>query len=227
MGHCLQKIIQRLFIYLYVSPIYIMNSYSCAWERIAKILESTVQSLEAARGPFFHSTCFDCIRVPKISLPEYLERIKSYSDCSDFCFVLAFIYIDRFLLNNPGSALSRRNIHRLLFAAIVLAIKYLDDIYFDNQTYAQIGGVPIRELNLMERAMLRALGYELYVSGELSLQYVEAIECQYQRLMASERRSEERLQRTSSEMAICMDSCCAVTKRKVLLCHSIHYYTCV
>eukprot|EP00826_Nyctotherus_ovalis_P046941 TRINITY_DN5345_c0_g1_i5.p1 TRINITY_DN5345_c0_g1~~TRINITY_DN5345_c0_g1_i5.p1 ORF type:complete len:192 (-),score=28.16 TRINITY_DN5345_c0_g1_i5:231-806(-) len=164
-----------------------MESYH---NQIAAILGHGLQNLNNLSSA---STCFDCVCVPRISLGDYLARIRTHSDCTDYCFVLALIYIDRLLLNNPGFTLSKKNMHRVILTSIVLAIKYSDDFYLDNEVYARIGGVSLAELNYMERAMLCMMRHELYVNSDLLFNYIESIEIQYQnRSMVEEKREESR-----------------------------------
>lgn len=67
------------------------------------------------------------------------------------------------------------NFNRLSLAAVLLAIKYNEDYYFDNKHYAKIGGITLKELNYLERAMLGLMNYELCVSaGEYEV-YLEEI----------------------------------------------------
>ncbi len=48
--------------------------------------------------------------------------------------------------------------------ALILAIKYHDDLYYNNQYYALVGGIPLGELNDLELEMLKLLRYRLYVN---------------------------------------------------------------
>ena len=62
-------------------------------------------------------------------------------------------------------------VHRVLLATCVLAAKYQDDVYFNNQHMAAVGGVKNEELNDMEVAMLVALNFSLWVSPQLFAEY--------------------------------------------------------
>lgn len=65
--------------------------------------------------------------------------------------------------------------NRLALTAILLAVKYNEDCYFDNKYYAKIGGISLKELNYLERIMLGLMNYELYVSGEEYEMYLNEI----------------------------------------------------
>lgn len=151
------------------------------WELIGLVLERIVANMEQVQNPFQAANPlehFNAVRIPAISIRAYLARIHQYADCSESCYILAFIYIDRLLQKNPGVVLSSRNIHRLLLSAVVLAIKYSDDIYADNLTYAKIGGVALEELNILERDMLRLLHYSLFTHADVYFQYLSELQLQ-------------------------------------------------
>eukprot|EP00826_Nyctotherus_ovalis_P041595 TRINITY_DN4219_c0_g1_i1.p1 TRINITY_DN4219_c0_g1~~TRINITY_DN4219_c0_g1_i1.p1 ORF type:complete len:188 (+),score=44.70 TRINITY_DN4219_c0_g1_i1:77-640(+) len=119
--------------------------------------------------------CFEATRVPSISIYNYLARLHSYTECSDSCYILAFIYIDRVLQKNPSFSLNSKNVHRLILASMVAAIKYLDDTYLTNALYAFLGGISGAELNRLEAALLSLLRFDLYVSPQTFYQYAQEI----------------------------------------------------
>ncbi|XP_020260947.1 cyclin-P3-1-like [Asparagus officinalis] len=51
------------------------------------------------------------LRAQDLSIQSYTERIFKYSNCSHSCFILAHVYIDRYLVQ-PGVHLSCLNVHR-------------------------------------------------------------------------------------------------------------------
>lgn len=153
-----------------------------SWELIGIVLERIVKNMEYSAETVCSASNFNSVRIPTISICAYLNRIHQYSSCSDSCYILAFIYLDRLLQNNPGFTLSSRNVHRLILSAVVLAIKYSDDFYADNLTYAKIGGVPLVEMNRLEIDMLKLLHYNLYVDNELYFHYAHELQLQRQKV---------------------------------------------
>ena len=117
-----------------------------SWETVAHIL---CQVISRNNFPISHCkvTPFNSVNVPRISLYDYFNRIYKYVECSDVCYVTAFIYIDRAIQNEPSFFPTQKNIHRLVLGAVILAIKYNDDIYADNQFYAKVGGISLKEIN--------------------------------------------------------------------------------
>mmetsp|Transcript_23812 Transcript_23812/g.71612 ORF Transcript_23812/g.71612 Transcript_23812/m.71612 type:complete len:150 (+) Transcript_23812:381-830(+) len=114
-------------------------------------------------GPPNKLTKFHALKPPKISIEAYLERIETYADCSPSCFVVSLIYIDR-LCQGSLMSLSALNIHRVLITAICVASKFLDDSYYSNGFYSQLGGISLEELNNLEVEFLYGLNFMLYVS---------------------------------------------------------------
>jgi len=178
-----------------------------SWELVARILERVVLNLEMSRSsgkgaqklPVTPSR-FDSSRVPGISIYDYMGRIHQYADCSESCYTLAFIYIDRVLQKNPSFVLTMRSAHRLVLTAVVLAIKYSDDIYADNVVYSKIGGVSLAEINSLEAEMLSLLQFNLYVNPQLYFQYLNELEGHYQQVVAQEVPAQE-------IMADCPEEC--------------------
>ena len=56
------------------------------------------------------------------------------------------------------------NVHRLLVTSVMLAAKFFDDHYLDNQHYAAVGGVPKGEMNILELEFLFLLEFNLHVT---------------------------------------------------------------
>lgn len=108
-------------------------------------------------------TRFHAIKVPQLSIRDYLARISVFFRCSPECFVLALIYIDRIVKLHPAFTISVLNIHRLLVTSVMLAAKFFDDVYYPNSYYAKVGGVRTQELNALEAQFLRLIEYKLHV----------------------------------------------------------------
>lgn len=110
------------------------------------------------------TTCFHSSKVPKISLLDYLNRIITYSQCSDGCLVFCLAYIDRVRKACPHFVWNHTCLHRLVMSSMLAAAKFLDDTYFVNAFYAMIGGVSTAALFKLESEFLRLLDWQLQVS---------------------------------------------------------------
>uniref|UniRef100_A0A1D1ZJ53 Cyclin-P3-1 n=1 Tax=Anthurium amnicola TaxID=1678845 RepID=A0A1D1ZJ53_9ARAE len=133
---------------------------------LASLLERAIQKneklLEAMKKKE-SVTVFHGLRAPNLSIRRYIERIFKYSKCSPSCFVLAQVYIDRFL-QQPNMHLTSLNVHRLLITSVVVAAKFIDDAFYNNAYYAKVGGVGTLEMNRLELNFLFCLDFRLQVT---------------------------------------------------------------
>lgn len=107
---------------------------------------------------------------PVISICDYLERIVQYSKIEEETLTSALIYIDH-LCNETHIMLTEYNVHRILFTACLLSIKYNEDEIFNMEYYAQICGVKTKELHRLESFFCDSLHFQLYISEEEFLKY--------------------------------------------------------
>lgn len=121
--------------------------------------------IAAEPGESLHVSHFDCVVVPEEPLLTYGVRIFEYMKCSCECFVLALIYIHRYL-EAMEERISATNAHRLLVTSVRLATKIFDDEHRSNKTCAALGGLRTRELNELESLLLEVIEWRVYVSQE-------------------------------------------------------------
>ena len=107
--------------------------------------------------------------IPKISIKDYLTRIHTYTHIEKNTLILSLIYIDRFCKLSKLT-LTCYNIHRILFTSILISIKYNEDTFYDNKYYAEIAGVQLKELNILEYNFVKDetfKNYESYLDNSL------------------------------------------------------------
>eukprot|EP00929_Paragymnodinium_shiwhaense_P024830 TRINITY_DN15171_c0_g1_i1.p1 TRINITY_DN15171_c0_g1~~TRINITY_DN15171_c0_g1_i1.p1 ORF type:complete len:322 (-),score=48.95 TRINITY_DN15171_c0_g1_i1:571-1536(-) len=131
---------------------------------LAKIL--TYLSSSSREGRPQRLTRFHAVRAPALSILEYLTRLSTYFQCSNECFVLSLVYIDRIVKKHPEFSISPLNIHRLVVTSVMMAAKFFDDVYYANSYYARVGGVKTSELNTLEETFLRLIEWRLHVLPE-------------------------------------------------------------
>lgn len=143
---------------------------------LGAVLALWVQEMAVASRPQkvarFHSS-----RAPPISIQDYVKRLRKYFVCSSECFVVALVYIDRVGKNNDSMAVCDVTVHRLLMIALMIAAKFHDDKYYNNGYYAKVGGMTLREANILEVVMLKELKWRLVVSPE-EYQLYHGLVCQ-------------------------------------------------
>ncbi|XVF08537.1 hypothetical protein REPUB_Repub07fG0011400 [Reevesia pubescens] len=132
---------------------------------LSSLLQRVAESNDHSRR--FQSqkiSVFHGLTRPTISIRSYLERIFKYANCSPSCFVVAYVYLDRFVQMQPSLPINSYNIHRLLITSVLVSAKFMDDIYYNNAYYAKVGGISRVEMNLLEVDFLFGLGFQLNVT---------------------------------------------------------------
>lgn len=127
-------------------------------------------------SPLHRLTVFHGLKAPSISVQKYVERIFKYANCSPSCFVVAYVYLDRFIHQQPGLPITSLNVHRLLITSVMVAAKFLDDAYYNNAYYAKVGGVNTLEMNRLELEFLFHLGFRLQVTVQVFDSYCSYLE---------------------------------------------------
>ena len=117
---------------------------------------------------------FTNMYIPSISIKDYLLRLSKYSKINESTIILILIYIDR-ICNRNNFILTYYNIHKLILAAFVLAIKYNEDNYYSMIFYSKIGGVTLSELNNLEYEYLILINYNLFIQTNLFDKYYNDI----------------------------------------------------
>ena len=113
---------------------------------------------------------FSATTIPSITIKEYLIRIQTYSHIEKSTMILSLIYIDR-LCEIADITLTFYNIHRILFAAVLMAIKYNEDNFYDNNFYAEIAGVKSKELKMIEYTFLDMVDFKMFIDDETFEKY--------------------------------------------------------
>ena len=101
---------------------------------------------------------------PKITISDFLNRIILYSKIEISTLILSLIYLNKIL--EKGLLLTEYNVHKLLCISILIAIKYNEDKISNNNYYAQIFGLSLKEMNNLENSYLNLIDYKLYIDQE-------------------------------------------------------------
>ena len=150
----------------------IMYERQILLKEISTTLNSIIQESNKNKNQHKDNSLFSRQQIPKISIFDYLLRIQKYSGIEESTIIISLIYIDR-ICKKKGIVLSKYNIHRLIFTAILIAIKYNEDIIYDNLYYSKIGGVTKKELLILENEFLQLIDFNLFVSNKIYQKYYE------------------------------------------------------
>jgi len=142
---------------------------------VSKILENMTDNTSEELN-YDSLTVFDAQDIPPISIQEYLVRIMTYSRASSRNMVMSLSFIDK-LCNDQNwqFVLTKHNIHRLLVVSLMVAAKFYEDFYIDNDSWAAIAGVNLQELNRLEIKFLSYIDFDINTKLDWFLNYVQLL----------------------------------------------------
>lgn len=141
------------------------NSFSYC----SNISLSTIQAVIKSLNSFINSSfrlspsLFTNTSLPEISIEDYLTRIIELTQIEESTLILSLIYIDR-LCSNTNMEITELDIHKIALTAIVLSIKYNEDLIYSQEEYANVGGVDTKELTTLEAEFLNGLEFKLFIN---------------------------------------------------------------
>ena len=137
-----------------------------------KKLDNYQEKLSFQRNMSFTSIC-----EPSLSIHDYLFQIQYYTQVEDNSLIMALIYIDR-ISEISSVIITPYNVHRILFVAILLAIKFNEDLCYKFSFYAKVAGISVLELKKLEIDFIILIRFKLYIKNddfERYKQYLEQI----------------------------------------------------
>jgi len=80
--------------------------------------------------------------------------------------ILSLDYLSHRMNNCPPTNQQKGTgqLYRLCTISLLLASKFLDDNTFQNRSWADVTGLPVTELNILEKEWLAAIGWQLHVA---------------------------------------------------------------
>lgn len=108
-------------------------------------------------------------KAPPISLEDYLLRLHKYCPMSTAVYLAASLYITRMVIMEKALFVTPRNVHRLVLAALRVAMKALEDLSYPHARFARVGGVAERELTRLEITFCFLTDFDLRVDARALL----------------------------------------------------------
>ena len=84
-------------------------------------------------------------------------------------------YIDRLCISYPDFTINTLTVHRFLITAATVAAKGLSDSFWNNSTYARVGGVRVAELKLLELEFLYRVDWKIVPNPEVLVAYYRGL----------------------------------------------------
>lgn len=102
---------------------------------------------------------------PSISYWDYLLRINHYCKMSTSVYLAASLYIYRMCVNLQTCALTPVSVHRLIFVALRIACKNIEDVNYKQPRFATVAGVTLMDLYRLEVAFLFLIDFDICVDS--------------------------------------------------------------
>ena len=156
-----------------------MDSISLSISAILEELLKQNKQLSSYKKKIYEQSkmVFSSHKKPKISILDYINRIIKYTYVEKSSLIVSLIYLDRICQNDI--LITDYNIHRLLLISIIMSIKINEDQIFNNNYYAEVGGVSIKEFNSIESDFVNYINYYLFVTEEEFFKYKRFLENYY------------------------------------------------
>ena len=123
----------------------------------------TLQLLTCARTP------------PGISVLDYLQRLAKHATLTPPLLLSMVYYIDRLCSLYPAFTITTLTVHRFLITAATVAAKGLSDSFWNNTTYARVGGIKLAELGLLELDFLYRVDWKIVPNPEVLVEYYRGL----------------------------------------------------
>ncbi|RPB15856.1 hypothetical protein P167DRAFT_551762 [Morchella conica CCBAS932] len=104
--------------------------------------------------------------MPSLGFRKWVTTILSTTQVSQNVILLALLFIYRLKKSNPSVKGKPGSEFRLLTVALMLGNKFLDDNTYTNKTWAEVSGISVQEIHIMEVEFLSNMRYSLFVSSE-------------------------------------------------------------
>ncbi|ONH72234.1 Cyclin-U4-1 [Pichia kudriavzevii] len=143
--------------------------------------------------------------IPAISIYSYLKRIIKYCPATNDVFLSLLVYFDRIAKRANNTVHTQEspfqvfvmdsyNIHRLIIAGVIVASKFLSDVFYKNSRYAKVGGLPLEELNHLELQFLLLLDFQLMIQKEELEKYAELLSRFWKRQQLQQQQQQQQQQ---------------------------------
>jgi len=112
---------------------------------------------------------------PGISVLDYLQRLAKHATLTPPLLLSMVYYIDRLCSLYPAFTITTLTVHRFLITAATVAAKGLSDSFWNNTTYARVGGIKLAELGLLELDFLYRVDWKIVPNPEILVEYYRGL----------------------------------------------------
>ncbi|ORY14404.1 hypothetical protein BCR34DRAFT_623339 [Clohesyomyces aquaticus] len=102
--------------------------------------------------------------IPTTGFRKWVATILTTTQVAQNVILLALLFIYRLKQINPSVKGKPGSEYRLLTVALMLGNKFLDDNTYTNKTWAEVSGISVQEVHIMEVEFLSNMRYSLFTS---------------------------------------------------------------
>lgn len=106
---------------------------------------------------------------------DYLQRLAKHATLTPPILLSMVYYIDRLCSLYPAFTITTLTVHRFLITAATVAAKGLSDSFWNNATYARVGGIKIAELGMLELDFLYRVDWRIVPNPEVLVDYYRGL----------------------------------------------------
>ena len=108
---------------------------------------------------------------------KWVHTILTTTQVTQNVILLALLFVYRLKSTNPKVNGSPGSEYRLLTVALMLGNKFLDDNTYTNKTWAEVSGIAVKEIHVMEVEFLSNMRYGLLTSKEQWADWLKKLSC--------------------------------------------------
>lgn len=142
---------------------------------IAHMLSELIETNDGLALRSGSLTRFHSRTAPGISVLDYLNRLAHHATLSPPLLLSMVYYIDRLCALYPEFTINTLTVHRFLITAATVAAKGLSDSFWNNATYAKVGGVRVAELKLLELEFLYRVDWRIVPNPDVLVAYYKGL----------------------------------------------------
>lgn len=106
---------------------------------------------------------------------DYLHRLAKHATLIPPLLLSMVYYIDRLCALYPDFTINTLTVHRFLITAATVAAKGLSDSFWNNSTYARVGGVRVAELKMLELEFLHRVDWKIVPDPDVLVAYYRGL----------------------------------------------------
>ncbi|CAH0032025.1 unnamed protein product [Clonostachys rhizophaga] len=144
-------------------------------ELIAHMLGELITTNDAIRISEGGLTRFHSRTAPGISVRDYLHRLARHATLTPPLLLAMVYYIDRLCAMYNDFTINTLTVHRFLITAATVAAKGLSDSFWNNTTYARVGGIRLAELSRLELEFLHRVDWKIVPNPEVLVAYYKGL----------------------------------------------------